>query len=478
MNYKTILRFLLIGLITFGAISCKEEEEITPIEEKDPNIAINTWIKAVMDEVYLWLSEMKTPIANTSDPEDYFESLLNRPTDRFSVIYPDYQELINSLNGIELEAGYEFNLYRESSSNNNVIAEISYIKKGSPAASAGLKRGDIITKINNTQMTLENYRVVLGEIDKTHTLSYIRYVDGSGGFVAQPDVTLNPVQLSENPNFLDSIYTINGEKIGYVVYHFFSPGTGNGSTVYDDQMDAVFQKFKSAGINHLVVDFRYNGGGFVSSAVNLASLIGPGVDNTKVFSKTKYNSYLMQFDQLKNVQTVFKNKTQNLGNTLKNNRVYILTSSRTASASELIINGLRPYMDVFLIGNTTTGKNVGSIPFEDEDNPENKYGILPIVSRSFNSLDQSDYTNGFGPNIEARESSERLRPFGDVNELLLRKAIEHITGAPSGARIQTLDRTDIGSTLEHKTRFGNLIDTNPVAEEKISELIRQNSSIK
>ncbi|WP_051287473.1 S41 family peptidase [Algoriphagus mannitolivorans] len=476
MSLKSILRLLLIGMITFGAISCKQDEDIEPIEEKDPNIAINNWIKEVMDEVYLWLSEMKTPIANTSEPADYFESLLNRPTDRFSVIYPDYQQLINSLNGIELEAGYEFTLYRESSSNSNVIAEISYIKKGSPAATAGLKRGDIITKINGTQMTLDNYRVVLGTLDKTHTLTFIRYVDANGGFVAQPDVTLTPVQLSENPNFLDSIYTINGEKIGYVVYHFFSPGTGSGSTIYDDQMDAIFQKFKTAGINHLIVDFRYNGGGFVSSAVNLASLIGPGVDNTKVFSKTKYNSYLMQFDQLKNVQTVFKNKSQNLGNTLKNNRVYILTSSRTASASELIINGLRPYMDVFLIGSTTTGKNVGSIPFEDEENPENKYGILPIVSRSFNSLDQSDYINGFGPNLEAKESSERLRPFGDVNELLLRKAIEHITGIPSGARIQKLDRIDVGSTLEHKTRFGNLIDTNPVANEKISELIHKNAS--
>ncbi|WP_133558378.1 S41 family peptidase [Algoriphagus boseongensis] len=472
MKVNFLFRVLLFGLLGLGIFSCKDEEEIEPIiEEKvNPNIAINKWIKDVMDEVYLWLDEMKTPIANTSDPEDYFESLLNRPTDRFSVIYPDYQELINSLNGIELEAGYEFTLYRESSSNNNVIAEISYIKKGSPAAAAGLLRGDIITKINGTQMTLENYRVVLGTLDKPHTLSFIRFSESAGGFSSQPDVSLTPVQLSENPNFLDSIYTINGEKIGYVVYHFFSPGPGSGSTAYDDQMDAVFLKFKNAGIKHLVVDFRYNGGGFVSSAVNLASLIGPGVDNTKVFSKTKYNSYLMQFDQLKNVQTTFKNKTQNLGNTLKGNRVYILTSTRTASASELIINGLRPYMEVFLIGDKTTGKNVGSIPFEDEENKENKYGILPIVTRSFNSLDQSDYINGFGPNIEAKESSERLKPLGDVNELLLRKAIEQITGVPSGARVQKLDRIDVGSTLERKTRFGNLIENDPIAKEKLTEL--------
>ncbi|MFY8079029.1 MAG: peptidase S41, partial [Flavobacteriales bacterium] len=98
------------------------------------------------------------------------------------------------------------------------------------------------------------------------------------------------------------------------------------------------------------------------------------------------------------------------------------TSTRTASASELIINGLKPYMDVFLIGDKTTGKNVGSVAFEDKENPKNKYGILPFISRSFNSLDQSDYTTGFAPNIEVKESSERLKPLGDVKELLLRKA--------------------------------------------------------
>ncbi len=460
MSSKYLFRILLFSLVMWGAVGCQDEEDTEPVVEEpvNPNIAINKWINDVMKEVYLWLGQMKTPIANTSDPEDYFESLLNRPTDRFSVIYPDYQELMNSLNGISLEAGYEFTLYRESSSNNNVVAEITYIKKNSPASTAGLRRGDYITRINGTQMTLDNYRDVLGLIDKPHTLNTLRFNEENGGFQTQPEVSLTPVQLTENPNFLDSIYTINGEKIGYVVYHFFAPGNGNGSTIYDQEMDGIFANFKGAGIQHLIVDFRYNGGGFVSSAVNLASLIAPGVKSTDIFSKTKYNSFLMQFDNLNNVQTPFKAKAENLGKTLEGNRVYILTSTRTASASELIINGLKPYMDVYLIGDKTTGKNVGSVPFEDEENLENKYGMLPIVSQSFNSLDQSDYTNGFLPNTEAKESQERLRPLGDVNELLLRKAIEQITGVPSGARFQQLNRLDVGSTLDSKVRSGVMIE--------------------
>lgn len=454
--FKGLPLFLVFALL--GLFSCNNQDPEPPVD-LGSNAAVNQWIYEIMEQVYYWLEDMGNPIAETSDPEDFFEALLNRPTDRFSVIYPDYQELINSLNGITLEAGYEFILYTDSQNSNLVVAEITYIKKNSPAESAGLLRGDVIQAINGEVMTIDNYREVLEDISATHIISYLRFNEETNQYEDQGNLELNTVQLAENPNFLDTIYTINNQKIGYVIYHFFAPGPGSGSTVYDDEMDGIFAKFKTEGINHLIVDFRYNGGGFVSSAVNLASLIAPSVDQNDIFSKTKYNSFLSQFDDFQNVQTPFKTKPENLGNILDGNRVYILTSRRTASASELIINGLKPYMDVFLIGDVTTGKNVGSIPFEDEDNPQNAYGILPIVTQSFNSLDESDYTTGFTPNISAREVNERLRPLGDINEQLLRTAITEITGeAPSG-RFKKLDRQDIGSTLDNKIRSGRMIET-------------------
>jgi C-terminal processing protease CtpA/Prc len=460
MKSSPISRILLSFLLVAAFGSCQKEEDTLPTLDPTSNAAANRWILDVMSEVYYWLEDLGTPIDENSDSEDYFESLLNRPTDRFSAIYPDYQELVNALNGISLEAGYEFILFRESNTSDNVIAEISYIKKNSPASTAGLQRGDVIQKINGTQMTVSNYRELLGKTELQHTVSYIRYSKEANGFVAQPDLSLTPIQLSENPNFLDSIYTIGNQKIGYVVYHFFAPGLGAGSTSYDDEMDAIFANFKANSINHLIVDFRYNSGGFVSSAVNLASLIAPGASQSTVFSKTKYNALVMkEIPELRNQQTTFKSKTQNLGNTLTGNKVYILTSNRTASASELIINGLKPFMDVFLIGDLTTGKNVGSIALEDEENPQNKYGLLPIVSQSFNSLDQSDYSTGFAPNITLKESSEKLLPLGDTNELLLRTAISQITGTPSSGRFLKLDRLDIGSTIDSKIRSGKMIET-------------------
>ena len=455
---KLIQLSLFLILAGFGW-SCKDKEDTEPIIDPGSNAAVNSWILDVMDEVYYWLDNLGTPIAADSDPEEYFDALLYKAEDRFSAIYPDYQELINNLNGITLEAGYEFQLYLESQNSQNVIAEISYVKKGSPAEAAGLVRGDIITKINGTQLTTENYRDILGQIESQHSITYLSLNPESQVYEQQEPLTLNTVQLSENPNYVDTIYTIEGQKVGYFMYNFFAPGPGSNSTEYDNQTDEIFAKFKAANIDHLILDLRYNGGGFVSSATNLASLIAPAVTSSDIFSKTKYNNFLMsEIPELSNVRTAFKAKTQNLGNILEGNRVYVLTSGRTASASELVINGLKPYMDVFIIGDVTFGKNVGSIPFEDEENPDNPYGILPIVSQSFNSLDQSDYSNGFTPNITKKESSERLRPLGDVTELLLRTAIEQITGTPSSGRFEVLDRKDIGSTLDRKVRSGKMIE--------------------
>src|SRR5690606_15936542 len=134
----------------------------------------------------------------------------------------------------------------------------------------------------------------------------------------------------------------------------------------------------------------------------------------------------------------FAEKEANVGPMLTGNRVYILTSSRTASASELIINSLRPYMEVFLIGDVTYGKNVGSNSIYEPDNPKNKWGILPIIEKIAISLCTADYADGFTPDILNLDNSLYLYPIGDERENLLSEAIAQITGA-SGGRIGIKD---------------------------------------
>jgi carboxyl-terminal processing protease len=135
-----------------------------------------------------------------------------------------------------------------------------------------------------------------------------------------------------------------------------------------------------------------------------------------------------------------------------------LTSRRTASASELIINGLKPYMEVITIGTQTTGKNVGSITITD-DTGKKKWGLQPIVFKSYNAQNQSDYTAGFLPTIQAEEPLELL-PLGDTKEAILSRTLLQITGAPT-ARLRNLEMAplpSIGSSIEHKAAGSNMFD--------------------
>jgi C-terminal processing protease CtpA/Prc len=270
------------------------------------------------------------------------------------------------------------------------------------------------------------------------------------------------VEYAENPNFLDKVITLNDRKIGYYVYNLFSTGPTATSTQYNDEMDAVFARFKAAGVTDLVLDLRFNSGGAETATVNLASLVGKGVDASKVFAKRQYNSTLTT--QILNdprygsefLLTRFKSKTQNVGSMLRNNRVYVLTGTRSASASELLINGLRPFMDVYLIGATTAGKNVGSTTIYEANDPKNKWGMQPIIVKSFNSLDQSDYGNGFTPNIVDADNGAQL-PLGDTGEKLLSLAIQNITSSGRVAVAEGNRGVSLGHSYDFKSRNSNLI---------------------
>ena len=140
---------LMLAIAAFVFTACRNENDPTPVlpEENQEYVKVNEWILENMQFWYLWNDKLPTASDKTNDPEAYFKSLLYKD-DRFSWIQDNYTELLNSLQGVSKEAGYEYVLYRESESSNNVVAQILYIKPNSPAAQSELKRGDVITKIN------------------------------------------------------------------------------------------------------------------------------------------------------------------------------------------------------------------------------------------------------------------------------------------------------------------------------------------
>lgn len=441
----------VLGLL-FWLVACREDEP-APL---GPNEYVNNWILENMQGVYYWNTSIPSAPDKSLAPPDFFKSLLEK-NDRFSWIQENYLELQKLLQGVRKEAGYDFTLYRETAASDNFVAHIVFVKANSPATAAGLKRGDLITHINSERLTASNYQSLLAKLGETHTITFQPYDYTQQTFGTAATLTLVPVELVENPILFKSVITLSGKKIGYLVYRFFTPGPNN---QYITEMDQAFQEFRDAGISDFVLDLRFNNGGTISVATHLASLVGKGIDNTKIFYKLLYNTNVME--QIRNdprtgeasLTQRFIAKSQNIGSLLGSGNIYILTSARTASASEMVMNGLRPFMNVISIGATTAGKDLGSVTIYQENDPQNTWGMQPIVVRLVNTNDQG-YSAGFAPSVPLSDNALLLYRLGDVRERLLNKALEMIVGAPVSGRtgVTTSWGEEVGSSLDATSRL-------------------------
>ncbi len=481
INNLNVAHWLVAASFALLLSSCKKEtDDVTPQPGTTPtststvttNQTVNEWILENMRDLYYWNTKIPANPDMTLSPNRFFDSLLNKfdattnPNgDRFSWIEESAEELQASLSGQSVTTGMEYDLYLRSSGSDNIIAQVLYVLPGSPAERAGLKRGDIISKVNGQLLTRSNYVTLLFGGSSTFTFGLATPTTTTNGITSLTDTdqtrTVTATVFQENPVFLDSIYTVGGRKVGYVVYNQFVPGANNSrAKEYDAQLDAIFSDFKAQGVNELVLDLRYNPGGYTSSSVNLASLIGKGVNASKLFFREEWNATITPIIRRQEGDGFFVenfvDKSQNIGTNL--NRLYVLTTDKTASASELIINGLRPYMPVVTIGTTTTGKNVGSITVEDETG-KIKWGMQPIVFRSFNSQNQSDYWTGFTPTVTVSEPLNLL-PLGDTREALLGAALAQINGSSSGGRTAAATANPLpsfGSSIQRKAGGGRMI---------------------
>lgn len=440
----------IILLLAFALHSCEVQDDNNVPED----IAINNFVWKGLNLYYLWQAEVPKladdRFANQSDlntylygfsrPEDLFQQLLNKPRslypnpgeaiDRFSVIFSDYNELEGILSGTTKNNGADFGLYYKDATQTSVFGVVRYILPYSDAANKNVQRGNIFYAINGISLTKENYSSLLN--NDTYTMNFATYDSGNITPNGQ-SVSLTKSVLSENPVYLNTVINSGTHKIGYLMYNGFYPN-------YEPQLNAAFSALKSQGITELVLDLRYNSGGSVATATRLASLI-TGQFTNQIFAKEQWNAKLEDYYNSTNPSTLLNLFTNKLGNSetlnsLNLSKVYVLTTKSTASASELVINGLKPYINVVQIGDITTGKNVGSITLYDSpsfsktgSSTKHRYAMQPIVLKIVNKIGFGDYINGLDPTILLKEDFGNLGVLGDTTEPLLNAAINAIIGS-------------------------------------------------
>ncbi|NQU87966.1 MAG: hypothetical protein HQ541_19630, partial [Mariniphaga sp.] len=196
---------------------------------------------------------------------------------------------------------------------------------------------------------------------------------------------------------------------------------------YNDSLSVAFEWLNSAGIDEMVLDLRYNNGGAISSMQHLASILAPlqQLNNSDIIINDEFNSILTQYYNAQGIsmQTRFLNISPNLNL----NRIYILTGQNSASASEALIIGLDPYMEVITLGEQTHGKYTGAYVIYDTEKKHN-WAIQPIVFKYSNSVGFTDFPDGLTPTYAGED--DLFNALGDPQEGLLAVAIEKITGTP------------------------------------------------
>jgi len=377
---------------------------------------------ALSKEIFA-ISQLKVNTA-TGKPYEYYKVDPNEP--KYSFV--DNGTETASLNGMNNDFGFE-PIYIDLND-----LRIKYVYAGSPAALAGLQRGDEITSINgNSDLTYDgsgNVNFVINSVYYSTSISLkVIRLDGSTA-----NISLNAADYTVNPVLDYKVFDLgSGHKVAYIVFNSFTDLTNA-----QPKLDAAFSYFIAQGANDLVVDLRYNGGGSGETAEYMDNLIVPAAKTGTLMYTSYYNSGLQNNNYPllakkyaissgaflpQNNQVNFSKKLS-----LTVNRVFFIVTSATASSSELTINNLIPEMNVQLVGDTTYGKPVGEIPI-----PIGAQGQFIIFSPQLyvqNSAGQGNYYNGMAPGSAnypgLLAADDVTKDFGDSTEMLLSHTLGYI----------------------------------------------------
>ncbi|PUB35903.1 peptidase S41-like protein [Elizabethkingia sp. YR214] len=431
---------------------------------------------------------------NAKTPDALFYSFLYqyKVVDRFSWIEQNgvIQRSASIRAAITKTTGLEFNAWLKEVNKPNLIGIVNYVVPGSSAEREGVRRGDAILEVNGSPLTVDNYSSLFADSFSV-TVQKVKGLDSNSDPIGDGDkrkVNLSSSEINDNPVAFDTVIDSGGKKIGYLVYNAFKSD-------FNGELNDAIGRMKQANITDLVLDLRYNGGGSVETAVALGTMITGKIGQPYVIEQyndkhTKYSGAELMKKQVPLYSKTDSRVQINPGvdiNTLGNlNKICILTTGGTASASELTIDALRPYMEgrVITIGETTYGKFVGSITLYDSPstdyinrnasdlNKSHNWTMQPIVFAYWNSrndahplITETNKNGGFVPNIRTagREYFGNLKEFGNTSDPDLAKAIEQITGVSTKAQLSASIRNNSVSSFSDLTFFGSRKTHTPYA---------------
>jgi carboxyl-terminal processing protease len=403
---------IILLLVQAVQTGCKKERE--PVFDIGSNQYINKWVLDSMKVYYYWNTVLpKTPNYN-QQPLSFFGSIKNG-ADRFSqLLNPDvpesYPRTLYSDFGIDLVT---------ISAQGGEQTILRLVVPGSDGFQAGLKRGDRILAINGIAVNSTN----------VNTLSEASLKNGSITLQMEgkPEPYLINGYLKPNPVYTTQVWERSGKKIGYIFLNNFDVKAL-------PKLKEVFAGFRDQQVSELVLDMRYNTGGEVSVAAALAAMITRATEGDVFLEyRGNANAGVQRHGFGNEIGKLFTpvNYSQYAGLRLNINRIFILTGRHTASAAELLVNNLPPYISTIRIGEPTLGKDMAEFEIKDYRSPKlvSDWTLWPLVFKVYNSAGKGDYAAGLPPDIAADELSILpLKELGDPDETLTRLAVAQITG--------------------------------------------------
>lgn len=339
------------------------------------------------------------------------------PLDRYSFASSQI-EWENTASGSN--AGFGFRRGYVSDTDQRIV----YVYKNSPIGLAGVQRGWQILSANGIEATSVNEEAFYNSINTNSTSTFV-FKTNQG---TEKTVTVNKASYKANFVQKDTVIATGGLKIGYIALSSFL-GDNNGADT-EAELDAAITDLKASGITDLVIDLRYNGGGYTSVSEYFANLVAPANAKGKPMYSYKYNKLLTAYNESENISSDVSFDSKSVNFNLS--RIVFITSEATASASELLINNLKPYVEVKLVGSDTYGKPVGFpglfIEMSKTDVTQNYY-VFPIAFKTVNANNEGDYFEGIP--VDITQNDDFTKDWGNPQEACFNSAIAYLTnGSP------------------------------------------------